>query len=434
MTLEPDIHDRRLSTMTAAAFYCIFSLLGALVSGFLTIAKFRSAVQCDESLLSACQIGKWFDCNTVLTSPWSIIYSIPISVYATAFYLAGLCLATWLLRSTSGQLRATRPLLLAHAWMGVLVTLPLAWYAFFSLRSFCIFCVLIYLINIVLLLSAWMMNVRGPFAGLAELVAARIPRRTSTALTAILLFSAALAVQTAVYLRKAANAEVETHCIKRGGRLPNPALVLGTDKPEAEIALFIDFACPACRSEYTQWRQDVEAASNRYRLSLYHYPRAAECNRGTSFNPNSVHHHACRAARALECAKLQKPDVGWDMADALFAAQDRHGPLFTISNLAEIASEVGVRVDIADHQDPFITCINDDESILRQIREHVRFGQERGLNETPGTFFLFFHDDGRPFERIPLVKGAKIYFDIDKYITDARKKVLDDLEADLAAL
>lgn len=428
--LEP--HERRLSAITGAAFYCIFSLLGAFVSVFLTILKFRSAVLCDESLLSACQIGAWFDCNTVLTSPWSTWFDIPISVYATAFYLAGLALAVWLLRSTTQQLPATRPLLLLHAWLGVLIVLPLAWYAAFEIGSFCTFCVLIYLVNFVLLLSACLMNPRGAVSGLADLVTANIYRRSSTALTAILLFSTALAVQAAVYLRNAVNIEVETQCIKKGGRLPNPALVRGAAiNPKAEIALFIDFACPSCRTEYMHWRRDIETTSDRYRLSIYHFPREGECiSGGTSFNPNSVRHHACRAAQALECVKRDKPDAGWAMADALFAAHDRYrGTLFTTENLAEIANEVGLRVDINDRKDPFFTCINSDETVLGQIHEHARFGLVRGLTETPGTFFLFFHPDGRPFERIPLVKGAKFYLDIDDYIERTREKVLDELEA-----
>lgn len=431
MSLPPD--ERRLSAITGAAFYCIFTLLGALISGFLTVVKFRSAVQCDESLLSACQLGTYFDCNTVLTSPWSTWWGFPISLFASAFYLAGLGLAVWLLRSTSEQLPASRPLLLLHAWTGVVVVLPLAWYAAFEVGSLCTFCVLIYLVNFVLLLAACLMNPRGPFAGLSDLVAPAVPRRTTTALAAVLLFSASLVVQMAVYLRNTINMEVETQCIKRGGRLPNPALVRGTAAtPTAEIALFVDFACPACRTEYTHWRQDIEAAGDRYRLSLYHFPREGECLAGgTSFNPNSVRHHACRAARALECFKRQKPDAGWAMADALFAAHDRYkGSLFTTPNLVEIAGELGLRVDLADRDDPFIACFDRDETVLRKIHDHARFGLARGLTETPGTFFLFFHPDGRPFERIPLVKGAKLYNDIDDYIARTREKVLDELEAE----
>lgn len=426
-----DLTERRLSAITGAAFYCIFSLLGALVSGFLTIVKFRSAVQCDESMMSACQIGAWFDCNTVLTSPWSTWFDIPISVYATAFYLTGLWLAAWLLLSTSQQLKATRPLLLLHAWAGVFVVLPLAWYAAFKVGSFCTFCVLIYIVNLLLLLAACLMNPRGPLASLTDLVAPRLPRRSSTILTAILLFSTTLTVQMAVYLRNAVNIEVEPQCIKKGGRLPNPALVRGAATPKAEIALFIDFACPSCRTEYLHWRRGIEDAGDRYRLSLYHFPREGECiPRGKSFNPNSVYHHACRAARALECVKRDKPDAGWAMADALFAAHDRYpGILFDTTNLAEIANEVGLRVDGNDRNDPFVTCLDHDESILRLIHEHANFGLARGLTETPGTFFVYFHPDGRPFERIPLVKGVKLHLDIDDYIDRTREKVLAELEA-----
>lgn len=434
--MSPEPGERRLSAITAASFFCIFTALGVLVSGFLTVVKFRSAVQCDESLLSACQLGAWFDCNSVLTSPWSTWFQIPISAYATAFYAAGFWLAARLLRSPGDYLPATRPLFLVFGWLGILVVVPLAWYAAFEIGSFCTFCVLVYIINIVLFLSAWLANPRGPIGGLPDVITPGISRRMSTVVTTALLFSAVLAVQMAVYLRNAVNVEVETQCIKKGGRLPSPALVLGTPKPEAEIALFIDFACPSCRAEYTHWRSNIEAAGDRYRLSIYHFPREGECIAGgTSFNPSSVHHHACRAARALECVERFKPGSGWAMADALFAAHDKYsGSLFTTTHLAEIAGVAGLAVDLENREDPFLTCIESDEATLPRIHEHSRFGLARGLTETPGTFFIFFHPDGRPFEKIPLVKGTKLYLDIDDYIARTRDKVLDDIEDDIAAL
>lgn len=422
--------ERRLSAITGAVFFCLFSVLGVLVSGFLTIVKFRSAVQCDESFLSACQLGSWFDCNAVLTSPWSTWFQVPISVYATAFYLAALWLAARVLRSPDEHLPATRPLMLLFGWAGLWVVIPLAWYAAIEIGSFCTFCVLVYLVNLALFLAAWLANPRGPIGGLAALAPRSEARPLPALVITALVFSAALTVQMAVYLRNEVNVEVETQCIKEGGRLPNPALVLGAANPEAEIALFVDFACPACRNEYTHWRDDVRAAGERYRLSLYHFPREGECLAGgTSFNPNSVYHHACRAARALECVERLKPGAGWAMADALFAAHDQYdGSLFTGSHLAELAGAAGLVVDANNGQDPFFTCIDDDDTVLPRILEHARFALARGLTETPGTFFIFFHADGRPFEKIPLVKGAKRYLDVDDYIMRTREKVEDELE------
>lgn len=427
---SPIPEERRLSALTGAAFYCIFTALGAIISVFLTIIKFRSAVQCDESLLSACQLGAWFDCNSVLTSPWSVWFEVPISVYATAFYLTGFWLSARLLRNPGDLLRATRPLLMSMAWLGLLVVIPLAWYAAFEVGSFCTFCVLIYLVNIALLFAAWLVNPQGPIGGLSDILSAQVPRRTFTIFTAALLFSAVLAVQMAVYMKNAVSVEVEAQCIKIGGKLPPPALVRGAPEPQAEIALFVDFACPACRIEYTHWRRDIEATADRYRLSIYHFPREGEClSKGTSFNPNSVYHHACRAARALECVEQAKPGAGWAMADALFASQEDAGePLFSQTRLAELANKIGVTVAVDDKDDPFYKCLRDDTAVLDKIRKHADFGLNRGLTETPGTFFIFFHPNGVPFEKIPLVKGAKTYLDIDDYIKRARERVEDDLE------
>jgi hypothetical protein len=249
-----------------------------------------------------------------------------------------------------------------------------------------------------------------------------------TAATTLLLFAASLLVQAALYLRWTLAVDIEAQCIKPGGRLPRPALVTLAPEPEAEIALFVDFTCPACRAEYTQWRADVAAAAGRYRLSLYHFPREGEClPGGSAFSPNSAYHHACRAARALECFTRLRPDDGWDLADALFAAHDGDGPLFTTTRLALLAAAAGLPVDLADPEDPFLACIDRDERVLRRIHDHARFALDRGLTETPGAFFVFFHDDGRPFERLPLVKGHKSYRDIDEYVARARDRALEAL-------
>jgi uncharacterized membrane protein len=419
-----------LSEVTGAMFVAMFSVLGAILGVFLTIVKLRSAVACDESLLSACQLGAWFDCSSVLTSPWSAMWGIPISIPATAFYLCCLLLAVLVLKNPTEQGPVAGPLLMLLAWLGLAVVVPLAWYAAAVVGSFCTYCVLIYAINLALLLAAWLLSPGTVGAELQRLLAPPKSRRLVTGAITLLLFAASLLVQAALYLRATLAMDVEAQCIKPGGRLPRPALVTLAPEPEAEIALFVDFACPACRAEYTQWRADVAAAAGRYRLSLYHFPREGEClPGGSAFNPNSAYHHACRAARALECFTRVRPDAGWNLADALFAAHDGDGPLFTTTRLVELATAAGLAVDIADPEDAFLACIDRDERILRRIHDHARFALDRGLNETPGAFFVFFHEDGQPFERIPLVKGHKSYRDIDEYVARARDRALETLEA-----
>lgn len=206
------LEERRLSALTGGVLFCAFSALGAFVSGFLTIVKYRVEVRCDASILGVCQLGGGFDCKGVLDSPWSTVLGMPLSVHATAFYLAGLLLAGRLLYRPDAFLPSARPLLLLLAWAGLVVVVPLATYAAVSIGSVCAACILLYIVNVALFIAAWLVNPEGPIGGLRALLAPAPPRRSAALVGLALVFAAALAVQMAVYLRSAGDGEADARC------------------------------------------------------------------------------------------------------------------------------------------------------------------------------------------------------------------------------
>ncbi len=437
MAIAPQKRDVPHPELTGAATLWLFSLTGALLSTFLTVAKFRSAYRCDESLVSAC--GSWFDCSRVLNSPWASVLGVPISTYAASYYVVLFGLATAVLVRPARYLPIVRPVILWLAWGGLAIVAWLAAYALVVVGGLCSYCSVIYAIQLVLFLAAWLMNPGGLLAGFVALWS-HLRRRGPALLLAVLGFVALTTAQMALYHRGAASMKVEPRCVVQGRSLPETALRTESAAPEVEVGLFVDLACPACREEFGSWMQDAEASGGRYQVSIYHYAREGNCVPANfpAQSPPSLKQHACTAAMAVECvARLtteraeREPDrarrarVGADaglaMMRRLFDMQGE-APYFTRTRVAEAAIAGGLAVTVDDRADPFMTCL-DDPQVRARIVEHARFGMNQRLMETPGAFFVFY-DGHVPADRMLLVKGGKVYGDVDQLMADLRAQLL----------
>jgi uncharacterized membrane protein len=413
--------------LAGAALIWLLSLPGGLLAVFLTVLKFRSAYRCDESLLSACQIGELFDCGRVLTSPWSSLFEVPISAYAASYYGLMLGLATCVLWKPHRFLPAVRPVLLMLAWAGLIVVALLGSYAGLGLRSFCLQCAVLYALGAAIFLAASLMNPRGHRVGLAALWAPRVPRRGVVLLIGGLSFLALTTVQALLYRRGAVSAMIEDRCILRSeasdSGVPATALRTGEKTPEVEVVLFLDLACPKCSEEFHAWRADVAGSRGKYALSMLHFPREGDCippEFKARSRPSELN-FSCRGAAAVECVEGMAPGKGLDMVTALFELQGGRTPYFSDGALVKAAQGLGLPVT-TELSDPFIRCL-DDPRIYAHIRTHAVYGMQRGLTETPGTLFVFYEDD-IPSDDTLLIKGAKDYGDIEQFLAEARVRVL----------
>lgn len=428
-------HDVPHPELTGAAILWLSSLAGSSLSAFLTVAKFRSAFRCDESLLSAC--GAWFECGRVLTSPWSTLLGVPISTFATSYHVVLLGLATTMLVRPARYAPIVRPLILWLAWIGLAMVAWLAAYAVLVVKGLCSYCLAIYAIQGVLFLCAWLMNPGGLLNGFVALWS-NMRHRGSVLVMTALGFIAVTAVQMAVYRTGATSMKVEPRCVVQGRSLPETDLRTHSAAPEVEVGLFIDLACPACREEFTTWISDAQASRGRYRLSVYHYAREGNCipPNFPAQNPGSRNHHSCNAAIAVECvakfaaedekdpaiAPRRAAEAGLNMMARLFDLHDGKGPYFSRENLFKAAAAAGRPADFNDPIDPLHACL-DDPSMRTRILEHARFGMSQKLMETPGAFFLFY-DGHIPADRMVLVKGAKVYGDVDALMDSLRRQLL----------
>jgi uncharacterized membrane protein len=130
------------------------SLVGIGVAAYQTWIKLR--LQHDPEFKSSCNVGEALNCDAVMTSAWSEIAGIPISLLAIPTYLVVLYFLSLALRGALERGRSFAPSLakraLRNAFVLGLATVGYSIFLFFiskvKLETYCIFCIALYVVNI----------------------------------------------------------------------------------------------------------------------------------------------------------------------------------------------------------------------------------------------------------------------------------------------
>lgn len=400
-----------------------FALQGLVLSGLLTLLKFRADVLCDDDSLGACPTGAAAGasaCAAALADPWAVVLGLPLSIYSAAFYLV---LAVLALLVTVGELRRwLRPTLLLLAWAGLLVSLVLATYSLVALRSLCLYCLFLHGVHLGVFVAARLMNPRGLAGAGRELLADRRPRVVAG--LALLALVTAVSVQRNLYRRAARGGDARelSPCEVRLGQLVDTPLVLTSHAPPRLIvALFLDFACPHCRADHEQWLALQAQAPGPIELRIYQFP-ATSCDRAelAAGATDISLHRSCDAARALHCMlELGDPTRGLEISAALFALQsaDAAPPHFSATRLAAVAGDFGVAADPNRRDDPFFTCMRAPATADALVRDMRLAEDVAELDRPPGALLIPLRD-GRPVGRARQVRGHKPRATLDRWIAE----------------
>lgn len=371
----------------AAAIAVIVSLVGVGVGAYLTTIKFRMSYAPCLSAYGGCQVGG-LSCDDALDSSWSMLWGLPLSLWASAFYLVTAVLAGILVARRGAFGGTTAHLLLLLAVFSVLVSIVLATYTAVALPSPCPFCLSLYAISALLLTAAYVTRdppgIRSPSYG--EVVRRRLADLLDVAFIAALVLVMATGVQSMVYHGLRNKFDAQTGCPETGATLPATALKLGAAEPAAIIALFIDMSCHKCRQEFKVLANALQDGkfTDPVQLWIYHTPRHA-CDSSAfrhgyrKTDDGARFDNACLAARAVECMEILRPGHGFELIGGLFALQDdreKDTPLFTAERIGNRAVKNGMDIDPDDAHNPLYRCIDEDASVLARITEHQMFVED----------------------------------------------------------
>lgn len=120
----------------------VLTLLGIAVATYLTVAHYTTP----ETL--ACPETGVINCAKVTTSPYSVVFGIPLAVLGLAFFLGMLPLqlpAAW--RSRRTWLRQGR---LAYSISGVFMVFWLIYVELFKLSAICLYCTGVHVLTFLL--------------------------------------------------------------------------------------------------------------------------------------------------------------------------------------------------------------------------------------------------------------------------------------------
>jgi uncharacterized membrane protein len=164
----------------------VLCVLGIGVSIYLSYIHYF--VHTDPAYHSVCAIDAEVNCETVAQSPYSVLLGLPVSVWGLAAYALLTALCIWGL--VPGRLHPGWPrgLLFFTSLLGLAASAALAYISFFRIESLCLFCLSLYVINLLLsgaAVAALITAHRNPVALLAADLAALV--RRPLALVAVVL-------------------------------------------------------------------------------------------------------------------------------------------------------------------------------------------------------------------------------------------------------
>jgi protein-disulfide isomerase/uncharacterized membrane protein len=378
----------------------ILMILGAAVSGWLLFhhVEVNGGFHVGPSI---CDLGGTFNCSEVARSSWSEVWGVPVASWGIWYYLS-MVLAILLGRSRAVRGEEFVGALASVLWLGTLLalvsSLSLAALSIFSVGKVCLFCTLLYVINIIAAILAWKNPQRvGSQVNVATAVLRWLSlgglRSALLVVLSVLVLGGVLAAPSIlvarVFLPQQQARQSEQTLLPLYTQWQNAPLIEGLAElapesrdsdytkgsPNAELVLveFSDFECPYCRRAAATIDGMLKQLGKEVRVVFKNFPIDYRCN--DAIPEGRGHDFACRAAMMARCAGEQSPEKFWEMHDALFDlaawSEDEMGILAGSLQLDE---------------QRFAQCLSDPQ-VLEKIKKDVAIARTAGVRGTP-SFFL----------------------------------------------
>ena len=373
-----------MSPKRAAVITAVLASIGTVVGVVLSSVHARLAAS--TGYTSFCNVNENVNCDVVLSSEYARFAGFPIAWWTVLTYAVAVAAAVMVLASQrSTRRRQAAALLFALATWSLGFSIYLAAVSLFVLRTICLLCSTLYLVNAGMFASTWVMLSATRTEGKAGSRAKEAWRRrtrivTSGAALAVVVFLVFALWEAFGRDPKTLSAEEvarqypEFHAwytglpvavVDDGGRhrKGGPAHVV--------IVEFSDFQCPHCARAYYDLKRLLPRFGSDVQLVFRHFPLDKACNPAITV---SAHPYACIAAVASECAEAQ--GRFWAYHDALFEHQSELNP----DNLIRYAEELGL------DREKFVACL-DSDAPRRAVRSDIDAAQKLNITSTP-TFFL----------------------------------------------
>lgn len=335
---------------------------------YLSVSHYR--VYTDMGYRSFCAISKSINCDTVSQSVYSILFGVPVPVWGVfgyAFFLFLLILAG-LQKDPKHRIW---PVLFWLACLFSIYSIVLAGISSFLIRSYCLMCMVSYLINFMLMYYAWFINKRFGADGLIRGVACDLNylfslKKITVPVVSFFLVSGCAMVLWFPEYWNFKPAELSQHMPRGITEEGHPWI--GAENPELVIEEYSDYLCFYCKKMHYYLRTLIETNPEKIRLVHYHFPMDHQ------FNPIVPEpFHMGSGLMAMLAIHASDQDKFWEANDMFLSINLEAGKL----DIAEIASSLDL------DQKAMIHALND-PAILTRLREDIIKGLKLGITGTPG--------------------------------------------------
>lgn len=345
----------------------VICLLGLAVALSLSISHYRLFT--DPAYSSFCAISKSINCDTVSQSPYAVLWGVPVAAWGVLAYLSFLLLLLLSLgRSAHHQRVWTLLFSMALGFSGY--SLVLAAISTYMIGSYCILCIALYAVNLLLLFFSWIVRRRfkcGPFfRALGEDLRHLSPKSPLNALVLAGILAATAGVKTAYPAYWLFNAEPMPAQIATGVT-PEGRPWIGAVSPALEIIEFADYQCFQCKKMYHHLRNLIAKYPEKIRLVHVHFPMDHEFNLmvKTPFHIGSGK-MALLAIYAVDEGKF------WDLHDLLYQQAGNRQEI----DLHELASKSGLPAER-------LAEAPGNKGFRGKLAADIRLGMQHAVQATP---------------------------------------------------
>jgi uncharacterized membrane protein/protein-disulfide isomerase len=303
---------------------------GTVISIYLSISHFR--VYTDIGYVSFCAISRAINCDTVSQSPFSIFLGLPVPLWGVMGYALFLIFLLLAHSKEAGRQRLW-PLLFLLAAGFSFYSVVLAIISTYWIRSYCLMCIVSYVVNFALMYLTWLVLRRfvpvGWWQGIREDVCFVWQRRKKFGAVFLSFGAGVLLLVTffPAYWHFSASAAT---AVLPNGVTEDGHPWIGAEKPELTIEEFTDYQCFQCKKMHFFLRRLVAQHPDKFRLVHRNYPLDHELN--PIVVPQPYHVGSGKMALLANAAGLS--GKFWEMNDLLFGLVGQTDTL-KIKDLAE---------------------------------------------------------------------------------------------------
>ena len=307
----------------------VLALTGLADSIYLAISHYR--VYTDISYKSFCAISQALNCDTVSQSSYAIFLGLPVPLLGVLGYLLFLIITAFSYNDVNGKKRGWH-LLFIISTAFTAYSIVLAVISNYYIHSYCIMCVLSYVVNFFLLFLTWIIIRRFSRESFLKAFKADIlfvvtQRWLQKIVSVFILVVLMLFIYFPEYWTK--NITILTENVPYGLTEDGHPWI-GAERPELAIIEYADYRCFQCSKMHYYLRDLILSNSDKLRLVHKHFPMDNE------FNPLVKNpFHVGAGKMALLAIYASSKGKFWEMNDLLYGIKSDF-------NLRTIAQQTGI--------------------------------------------------------------------------------------------